>query len=150
MSAKEAKLAVTPPVVGFVNTAIYSPPFELNFSIAADVLAICISEKMPSCILAPPDAQYIINGSFFLSASSTAAVIFSPTTRPILAMKKRLSITASTHLMPSMLAIPVITASFMLVLLTALLYFSSYSGNSIGLENLSFLFVSINEPLSIM
>ena len=50
MSPRLAKLAVTPPVVGWVSTLTYSPPLAEKRWMAADVLAICIRLKMPSCI----------------------------------------------------------------------------------------------------
>ena len=42
MSPRLAKLAVTPPVVGWVSTLMYNPPLRLNRSSAALVLAIAI------------------------------------------------------------------------------------------------------------
>ena len=47
----------------------------------------------PSCILAPPEQVKIITGSFSFVARSTPLAIFSPTTSPILAIRKRPSIT---------------------------------------------------------
>lgn len=64
MSPRLAKLAVTPPVVGWVNTLMYSPPLAEKRSMAALVLAICIRLKMPSCIRAPPLAEKMTSGSF--------------------------------------------------------------------------------------
>ena len=58
---------------------------------AAAVLAICMREKIPSCIRAPPLAAKITRGSFRRWASSAARVIFSPTAVPMLPMRKRLS-----------------------------------------------------------
>ena len=45
---------------------------------------------------APPDAQKITSGSLPLRAASAARAIFSPTAAPMLPIRKRLSITAST------------------------------------------------------
>ena len=45
---------------------------------AALVLAICIRERMPSCIRAPPLAEKMMRGSLCFWAYSTARVIFSP------------------------------------------------------------------------
>ena len=70
---------------------------------AAAVLAICIREKIPSCIRAPPLAENITSGSFFRAAYSAAWVIRSPTAVPILPMRNRLSITPKTALRPSIL-----------------------------------------------
>ena len=89
-----AKLAVTPPVVGWVNTLMYSPPLAEKRSMAALVLAICIRLKMPSCIRAPPLAEKMTSGSFFAAAYSMARVIFSPTAVLMLPIKKRLGSTA--------------------------------------------------------
>ena len=88
ISPSIAKLAVTPPVVGLVSTVIYSKPASSCFPIAALILAICIKEKIPSCILAPPEVVNIINGSFLSVAYSIKDVILSPTTVPILPIIK--------------------------------------------------------------
>ncbi len=76
MSPRLAKLAVTPPVVGWVNTLMYSPPRAEKRSMAAEVFAICIRLKMPSCIRAPPLAEKMTSGSCFAAAYSMARVIF--------------------------------------------------------------------------
>ena len=60
ISAKEAKEAETPPVVGSVSTAIYNP-FSLNLAKAWLVFAIWNKEITPSCILAPPGVVNRIN-----------------------------------------------------------------------------------------
>ena len=61
---------------------------------AAAVLAICIRERMPSCIRAPPLAVKRMRGSLYCRAYLRAArVTFSPTAAPMLPMKKRLSST---------------------------------------------------------
>src|SRR3982751_599080 len=49
----------------------------------AAAFAICISERTPSCILAPPDAEMMISGYLRSSASWPKRAIFSPTTEPI-------------------------------------------------------------------
>ena len=103
ISPKKEKLALTPPVVGFVKTLINNPELLLYFAMAADVFAICIKAMGPSCIRAPPDVANIIIGIFFCSASSNAITIFSPTTIPILPIIKRLSITASITSIPLIL-----------------------------------------------
>ena len=109
------KLAVTPPVVGFVNTEIYKSPASLCFFNAADVFAICIRETIPSCILAPPEQAKRITGSRSFVARSTARAIFSPTAQPMLAIINLPSHTPITTSCPSILAFPVTTASFRLV-----------------------------------
>ena len=84
ISPNIAKLAVTPPVVGSVNTEIYKSPASECFFKAAAVFAICIRDTIPSCILAPPEQQKRITGSFSSVARSTAPAIFSPTAWPML------------------------------------------------------------------
>ena len=111
ISPREAKLAVTPPVVGSVKTEIYKSPFSEKRASAALVLAICIRERMPSCIRAPPLAANRIRGRRFLVAYSMARVIFSPTAALMEPMKKRLSSTPTTHLRPPMVPVAVTTAS---------------------------------------
>ena len=60
-SPNMAKEAVTPPVgVGEDNKEGDFSLFQLRAAEA--VLAICMSEKIPSCILAPPLAVQIITG----------------------------------------------------------------------------------------
>ena len=46
-------------------------------------MAICISERTPSCIRAPPEAEKISAGTLRSSARSNTRVIFSPATEPI-------------------------------------------------------------------
>ena len=107
-----AKLAVTPPVVGSVSTLIKSCPASWWRFKAAEVFAICIRETIPSCILAPPEQAKRITGSFSFVACSTAWVIFSPTTWPILLIINRASQTPMTAGFPSIMALPVTIASF--------------------------------------
>ena len=90
-----AKLAETPPVVGDVRTTKYGIPAESSSAAAPAVFAICIRAVIPSCILAPPLMVTITSGSFFLPAYSARAAIFSPTTVPMLPIKKALFMTAS-------------------------------------------------------
>ena len=82
-SPREAKLAVVPPVVGFVKREIKGKRASLSLYKAALVLAICIKPIIASCIRTPPDALEIITGNFFSIAVSISRVIFSPTTEPI-------------------------------------------------------------------
>ena len=79
---------------------------------AALVFAICIREKMPSCMRAPPDALKMMQGIFSRSAVSMARVIFSPVAPPIAPPQKRKSITASATGMPCIRPVPHTTASF--------------------------------------
>ena len=97
ISANEAKLAVTPPNVGSQITEIKSNPFLLCSYTAADVLAICNNEMIPSCILAPPEAENDITGKCFLVANRKARAIFSPATHPILPNMNVGSIAIITH-----------------------------------------------------
>ena len=78
-----AKLADTPPVVGWVSTEMYGSPAARKRPSAAEVLAICISENRLSCMRAPPLAEKHTNGQRSSSARSAAKVKRSPTTDPI-------------------------------------------------------------------
>ena len=63
-SPSMAKLAVTPPVVGSVSTReVGQPRLGRAAASAAEVLAICISERMPSCMRAPPEAETMMTGT---------------------------------------------------------------------------------------
>src|SRR5713226_1833194 len=106
-----AKRAVTPPVVGSVRIEMYGSPLAPSRSSAAEVLAICIRERMPSCIRAPPDAETMTTGRCLSIASSIARVSFSPTTEPMLPPRKPNSKTARTAGNPPIEAMPQITAS---------------------------------------
>ena len=132
MSPSIAKLAVTPPVVGFVITLIYKSPASSCFAIAADVFAICISEIIPSCILAPPEAVNIISGSLFCVAYSIILVILSPTALPILPIIKLLSIIAVATFFEFIFPTPQSTPSSKSDFCSAFFNFSSYPGNSNG------------------
>ena len=125
-SPSMAKLAVTPPVVGSVSMVQYKSPASPSFRIAAEVLAICIKEMMPSCILAPPEQQKKNTGSFNSTARSTAAVTFSPTTWPMLAMRNRESQMPNTASAPKILHRPTVNASSSPVFSLASASFSSY------------------------
>ncbi len=76
-----------------------------------EVLAICMSEMMPSCMRAPPELQTATSGSRSVAAASAARQSFSPTTLPMLPPMKPKSMTASMHGTPSMAASPVTIAS---------------------------------------
>jgi len=52
-------------------------------AMAAEVFAICISEKMPSCMRAPPEALNTTAAQRRSVARSKMRVTFSPTTEPI-------------------------------------------------------------------
>jgi hypothetical protein len=114
-----AKLAVTPPVVGSVRTERYGSRRSPRRSSAAEVLAICMSERIPSCIRAPPDAETMTTGRCLSMASSIARVSFSPTTDPMLPPRNPNSNTHSTAGRPPMRATPVTIASSDFVFSTA-------------------------------
>ena len=58
----------TPPVVGSVKTEMKGRlVFDKEFT-AITVLGICISDKIPSCILAPPEELKIISGKLLFLA----------------------------------------------------------------------------------
>src|SRR5271155_915334 len=103
--------AVTPPVVGSVSTETYGTFALSSRANAAEILASCIRLTTPSIILAPPDADTIISGVCESSARSTARVIISPTTAPILPPMNAYSITLATTARPSNLPRALITAS---------------------------------------
>ena len=50
---------------------------------AAEILAICIRESVPSCMRAPPDAEKITRAPCSCIARSISRVTFSPTADPI-------------------------------------------------------------------
>ena len=123
MSPSIANDAVTPPVVGSVRTVMYSRPASLWRLTAPEVFAICMSERIPSCILAPPETVQTTIGSRLSVAYSKARVIFSPVTVPMLPIMNSASMTQRTVLMPSMVHTPQRTDSFAFFL--ALTSFSS-------------------------
>ena len=68
-----AKEAVTPPVVGSVSTLRKGSRASCSRASAAEILAICISESVPSIMRAPPEQDTTTRGSFSSSARSIAA-----------------------------------------------------------------------------
>lgn len=119
MSASVAKLATTPPVQGSTRTATKGDVASLITSTAQLVLAICMRLRMPSCMRAPPELQTATSGRSSPAASSALRQSFSPTTLPMLPPMKPKSMTARTHGVPSMLAVPVTIASLRPVLACA-------------------------------
>ena len=80
-------------------------------------MAICISERIPSCIRAPPpEPETKIRGSFCAVACSAARVSFSPTTDPIEPAMNAKSVMPSTTGRPRTKPLPVTAASGMPVL----------------------------------
>ena len=82
-SPTAANDAKTPPVVGSERSEMNGTPAARSRSIAASVLASCISASVPSCIRAPPEALTTTSGIRLARACSAARVTFSPTTAPI-------------------------------------------------------------------
>ena len=82
-SPTAANDAKTPPVVGSERIEMNGTPAVRRRSIAASVLASCMSASVPSCIRAPPDALTTTSGIRSARACSAARVTFSPTTAPI-------------------------------------------------------------------
>ena len=93
--------AVTPPVVGSVMTETNGTRASARRASAAEILPICMSDRMPSCMRAPPEVETMIRGLRSASARSAARVIFSPTTEPIEPAMKKNSIAPMTTGMPS-------------------------------------------------
>ena len=62
--------ACTPAVVGYVITEINGRRCSESRARTTDVFAICISDKIPSWIRAPPDEETRINGHWLRIASS--------------------------------------------------------------------------------
>ena len=93
--------ADTPPVVGLVRIETKGIRAERSRAISTDVLAICIRERTPSCIRAPPDAETMIKGRRFSVERRVSRAIFSPTTDPIEPPMKLKSMTARSIGMPS-------------------------------------------------
>ena len=99
-SPSEAKLAVTPPKVGSVRIEMNASPSLSWRAAAAETLAICMSESMPSCMRAPPLAATLTIGTRRRLACSKALATFSPTTDPIVPPRNPKSTTASTTRRP--------------------------------------------------
>ena len=148
ISPSIAKLAVTPPVVGSVSTVIYRSPASSCCLSAAEVFAICISDTIPSCILAPPEQVNIIIGSLSLVAFSAARVIFSPTFSPMLPIRKCESHTHITHSCPLIRHLPVTTASSSPVDFLTELILSGYPSYCSGSDTGMFLSHSSKLPSS--
>ncbi len=74
---------------------------------------------MPSCMRAPPEVHTATSGRSSPLASSALLQSFSPTTLPMLPPMNPKSMTASTHGVLSMLAVPVTMASLSPVLACA-------------------------------
>ncbi len=121
MSPSDAYEASTPAVEGSVRIEMYGRPSSCSRASAADVLAICMSDRMPSCMRAPPVAETTINALRSAIASSIERAIFSPTTEPMLPPMKKKSITVRLTGLPPTVATPANAASFIPVSLWATL-----------------------------
>jgi len=102
-----AKEAETPPVVGSVRMVMKGMLARRSWAIAAEVLAICISERTPSCIRAPPEVQTSTRGIRLSAERRARRAIFSPTTDPIEPPMNAKFITPRWKGIPSISAAPV-------------------------------------------
>jgi hypothetical protein len=78
---------------------------------AAEIFAICIRLKVPSCIRAPPDWLTMTTAARSSTARSTRRVIFSPTAQPIEPPRNWKSIAAISTGWPPTCPRPLMTAS---------------------------------------
>ena len=92
-SPSAAKLAATPPVVGWTSTETKGRPASRSSSTDATVFPICMSASTPSCMRAPPDAEIDTSGMPSSIARSAARANFSPTTDPMLPPRNAKSMT---------------------------------------------------------
>ena len=111
-SPRRASEAATPPVVGSVISEMNGTPRVRSRASAAPTFAIWRSEKMPSCMRAPPEAETTTRGSRLAAACSMRRVRRSPTPLPMLPPRKAKSNTPSATAWPPIRAVPVTTASF--------------------------------------
>ncbi len=93
--------ADTPPVVGFVRIEMKGTRADRNLAISTELFAICMRDRTPSCIRAPPEADTITSGTCRSTDRRVSRAIFSPTTEPIDPPMKLKSITATSSGMPS-------------------------------------------------
>ena len=110
-SPSEAKLARTPAVVGCAITLIMAPPESFRSSTAQTVFGSCMSDRIPSCIRAPPDEVTLTSVTPCSAALSHARANFSPTTLPIEPPMNAKSMTASSQRTRSIAAEPITMAS---------------------------------------
>ena len=82
-SPMKANDADTPPIVGSVRTEMKGRPASERRVTAAVVFAICMSDRRPSCMRAPPEAAKHTKGQLRRIASSTPREKRSPTTEPM-------------------------------------------------------------------
>jgi anaerobic selenocysteine-containing dehydrogenase len=85
---------------------------EAQLKRAAETFAICMSERMPSCMRAPPpEALMMISGSFSTVARSVSRARRSPTTLPMLPMMNDESVTPTATRRARIMPVPVRAAS---------------------------------------
>ena len=96
-SPRLAKLASTPAVVGCVITEMNAAGVWCRTSTAQTVFGSCMSERIPSCMRAPPEAVTQTSGTPLSAARSHARANFSPTALPIEPPMKAKSMTASSQ-----------------------------------------------------
>src|SRR5450631_657601 len=82
-SPMNAKLAETPPMVGSVRIEMKGWRAAVSWCSAAVVFAICMSDRSPSCMRAPPVAVKQMKGNSSSQQACTARTKRSPTTEPI-------------------------------------------------------------------
>ncbi len=92
-------------------TLMYGTSVARRRSTAAIVLASCMSDSVPSCIRAPPDAETTTRGMRSACAASAARATFSPTTAPIEPPMNPKSMTQMEIRRPSIRPVPQTAAS---------------------------------------
>ena len=117
-------------MVGCVITEMNAAGFWCRRSTAATVFGSCMSERIPSCMRAPPEAVTQTSGTPFSAARSHARANFSPTALPIEPPMKAKSMTASSQGLRSMLAAPAMSASPSPVAISASAIRSEYARRS--------------------
>ena len=85
---------------------MYGMASRWSWARAADVFAICIRERTPSCMRAPPEVDTITRGIFFSRDRRASREIFSPTTEPIDPPMNAKFMTARLNGSPSSRAVP--------------------------------------------
>jgi hypothetical protein len=111
MSPSEANDASTPAVDGSVRIEMNGSRCSRRRASRAEVLAICMSDKMPSCMRAPPVADTVTTARRSIIARSIARATFSPTTEPMLPPMKWKSMMVRLTGLPPIVAMPEIAAS---------------------------------------
>ncbi len=91
---------------------MYGTLAESNRASAAEIFAICIRLTTPSIMRAPPEAETTMIGLRSLQARSTARVIASPTTAPMLPPINEYSMALTITGLPFMVPVALMMASF--------------------------------------